>query len=249
MTRRRIAIALLLAIAPVILTAQSPGSLGTDGRGLAEALRLGNAGQTAAARLTIDSMIKITPPDASDFADLLFARATFALNALDAGLDYQRIINDFPASEKRKESLLRVAQRALLTGESAKALDYLGIRSSEYADDASLAVTDYWKARAHFDSHDVRAACDALRDGKLHAKNSGAGSLAELEALSSASCAMTPSASTTVADSQPVKIATTTPKVKTDISAAARSFRGAGLRVRQTCGCRRRVGAASQERS
>lgn len=216
--------ALLLTAAPAILSAQSPGSSVSAGRDLALAMRLGYAGQTAAARAIVDSLMNAARPDDSIFPSLLFARATLAVSALDAGLDYQRIINELPSAELRKESLLRIAQRALITGEAAKALDYLGTRSREYADDASLAEANYWKARVLLDSHDVKGACDALGEAKAQARSSAGITLSDIAALSTLSCAALPAAVIRVADSSSVKAVTPPPKVKTETGSVSRVF-------------------------
>src|SRR6476646_7296000 len=75
---------------------------------LADATRLANNGQLAAARTLVDSLVRSTSADAPDLDEMLFLRATLASSVLDATFDYEKIIAD-PSSERRKESLLRVA--------------------------------------------------------------------------------------------------------------------------------------------
>lgn len=187
---------------------------------LAEAARLGNAGQTAAARALIDSLMKITPSDAPDFDQVIFLRATLAPSVLDATFDYEKIIAD-PASERRREALLRVAQRALIAGDPAKALDYLKTLSRDYPDDSSLATAFYWRAAALLDTHDVIGACDANREARSHARMSSPAMLGVIDAQESASCPRTAPVSIALIDtaiSHPTPSASK-PKASTEKSA------------------------------
>ncbi|MDQ6716834.1 MAG: SPOR domain-containing protein [Gemmatimonadota bacterium] len=134
--------------------------------------------------------MRVAPPEASDLDEIRFLRATLAPSVLDATFDYERIIAD-PSSERRRESLLRVAQRAIIAGESTRALNYLRTLARDYPDDASLATALYWKAAVLFDSHDGSAACDANREARSHAQISSPGMLATIDAQGSASCPRT----------------------------------------------------------
>lgn len=120
-------------------------------KALTEAMRLGNAGQLTTARAIVDSVMKTIPADAPDLDDFLFARATFAASVLDARLDYEKIIESIPASDRRKESLLRVAQQAYIAGETARALGYLQTLTRDYTDDSSRATAEYWRRRISLD--------------------------------------------------------------------------------------------------
>lgn len=224
MTRRVLSGVFLLTVVPLILTAQPPSTRAARAKSLAEAWQLGDLGKTAEARATVDSLIKSASPGASDIAELFFARATFAASAVDAGLDYRRIINDFASPARKKESLLRLAQQALISGERAKALDYLATRAREYADDSSLAVTGYWKARVLLESHDVSGACDALREAQMRDLNSPATVVADIEALALVSCGGAPSAGIVAGDPRPVRVAAATAKVKPATGAGSRVF-------------------------
>lgn len=221
MTTRAVFGVLLFTVASLIASAQSPSTPAARAKSLAEAWRLADLGKTAEARATLDSLIKSAAPDAPDVAELLFARATFAASVLDAGFDYQRIIDDLRSPARKKESLLRVAQRALISGETAKALDYLETRAREYPDDSSLAVTDYWKARALLELHDVTGACEALREARMRDRDSPAAVVADIEAQSLVSCGRAP---TVAVEPQPVGVVATTATIKPATGAAYRAF-------------------------
>ena len=201
--------------------AQAPATTARSSA-IAEATRLGNAGQTAAARALIDSLVKITPADAPDLDQVIFLRATFAPSVLDATFDYQKIIAD-PSSGRRREALVRVAQRALIAGDPGKALDYLKTLAQDYPDDSSLATAFFWKAAALLDTHDVIGACDANAEARSHARMSSPAMLAVIDAQESASCPRTAPVSIALIDTaitRPVPAAAK-PKPSADKSAKA----------------------------
>lgn len=138
--------------------------------------------------------------DFPDVAELLFARARFAESVLDASLDYEKIIAEFISSPRREESLLRLAQRALIAGDAAKAREYLRIMSRDYPGDSSQAAAGYWTARALIDSHEVSSACEANHRALAHARASATPLLRDIETQARVSCAQT--ATISIPDSQ-----------------------------------------------
>ena len=174
------------------VTAQEDAGARARARAIEEANRLANAGQLYAARRISDSLSRIAPSDAPDFPDILFARATLAPSVLDASLDYERIAADFAESSVSKESLLRLAQRSLVSGDPAKALDYLQRMLRGDSDNASIVEAQYWRARALLDAHDVTSACDANREALAHARDAHSSLLAEIEAQGFVSCGQPP---------------------------------------------------------
>lgn len=159
-----------LSLFSISAAAQQDADTVTRARILGEAGRLGNAGQVFAARRLTDSLAKITASEDADVADVLFARATFAPSMLDASLDYEKIVSEHPRTTAAKASLLRLAQRALISSDPVKALDYLQRILRDYADDASIAEAQYWRARALLDAHDISSACSANREARAHAE-------------------------------------------------------------------------------
>ncbi len=174
------------------VTAQDDASIRGRGRAVEEANRLANAGQLYAARRITDSLARVTPGDASDFAEILFARATFAPSVLDASLDYERIATELPSSRAGRASLLRLAQRSLVSSDAVKALSYLQRILREHPDDAAVAEAQYWSARALLDAQNVAAACEANHEALTHARAVHSALLPAIEAQGFVACGQAP---------------------------------------------------------
>jgi len=168
----------LVAASLVFLTAaesrgQVAGGRESRSRALEAATRRGLAGELAVARDIVDSLLRTTPEESPDLPDLFFTRATFAATALDANLDYEKIVSEFTSSPRRAESLLRLAQRALMDGDAPKALGYLQTMTRDFTSDSSRAVSGYWRARVLLDVHRVAEACEASAEALRHATVAG----------------------------------------------------------------------------
>jgi len=160
-------------------------------RTIETAIHQSNAGRIVQARSTIDSLVGGTAADSPQMADVLFARAALAPSVLDASLDYERIISEFPSSPRREQSMLRMAQRSLVAGDDSKALGYLQAMARDYRADSSLAIASYWMARALIDQRDVTGACSAIREAKRHADAAASALPADITTQSAALCATT----------------------------------------------------------
>ena len=167
-------------------------------RTLAEATRLGSAGDISAARRLTDSLAKIVTSEDDDYADVLLARATYAPSVLDASLDYEKIVSELPRTAAAKTGLLRLAQRALISSDAVKALDYLQRMLRDFPDDSSVAETQYWRARALLDSHDVAAACAANHEATTHAQASHSPLTPMIESQGFVACGEAPLVQATV---------------------------------------------------
>lgn len=170
-------------------SAQTTRSTLSADRMLDTAMRLANGGQVSEARTIIDSLFRTISNDSPRLADALFARATLATGVLDASLDYERIIREFPSSRRREQSLLRAAQRSFAAGDNAKALEYLGTMNRDYRADSSQATADYWMARVLLEQHEIAAACAASGEAASHAAAAGTALMADIAAESAGSCA------------------------------------------------------------
>jgi cell division septation protein DedD len=198
----------LLLFSATLASAQAPG-VNARKTMLAEATRLAGVGEIAASRALIDSLAKVTPREDSEFAEVLLARAALASSDLDAGLDYEKILSDFTAADVRREALLRLAQRALISGDTLKALGELKQLTKEFPDDTWRAMAGYWRARVLFESHDVLAACAANGEAALNAKASSSPLLREIEAQGLSRCPQAPTVA--LVDSFPKTIARAVP--------------------------------------
>lgn len=179
-------------------------------RTIQNAIAMGNAGQLFAARAMIDSLAGTSLEGSSDYGEIIFARATLASSALDAMLDYEKIIAELPSSPRREESLLRAAQRSLAADDETKALEYLNTMARDYPDDSSQAMAGYWMARVLFDQHNITSACAANREALTHARSSLSAMTAQLQEQGKLSCANI-AAVTTVDSVKPVTAAAITP--------------------------------------
>ncbi len=184
--------AVFVCVVAAELHAQGSRSSGNRPTVLEAATRLANAGEPSSARALIDSVMQTTAPDSHEYSELLFARATFSASVLDAGLDYEKIIADFPSATRREESLLRVAQRAIIGGDPDKALGYLRRMQRDYPKESSQITAGYWVARVELDLHDVAAACDANRAVLTKARNTSHALATALVAQAQQSCAAAP---------------------------------------------------------
>ena len=158
-------------VGALALTLASPvnaQNAGTE-RTLSRAKDLSRRGDVVGARLVVDSLNAPALTESPEFAEVLFVRASLAPSILDASLDYGRIVAEFRSSARREESLLRLAQGALIGGDVTKALEYLGTMSQDYPQDSSRARASYWRARALLETRDVIGACAAIREASVHA--------------------------------------------------------------------------------
>jgi cell division septation protein DedD len=189
----RIVAAAACVLLPVFsAAAQQDAASQGSARVLAKARQLGNAGQISAARRLTDSLAKSMTEDAADLAEVLFARATFAPSMLDASLDYEKIVSELAPSATARASLLRLAQRALISADATKALDYLQRILRNYPDDVSVAEAQYWRARALLEAHELTTACAANREARAHAGGSDARMAVAIESQRLMSCGDTP---------------------------------------------------------
>lgn len=234
--RRIIPAFVAIALAVIPAAAQTSDAALGRARALAEASRLADAGDIFAARRMIDSLARITTSDSAAYADILFARATVAPSVLDASLDYEKIVAELPHTPAARASLLRLAQRALISSDAVKALDYLQRILREYPDDASVAEAQYWRTRALLEAHDIAAACSANREARAHAESAHSALTSAIESQGFIACGSAPAAKTVtrqgvatpknvtptgVPVTEPTSRATASPRLKYAVQVAA----------------------------
>jgi cell division septation protein DedD len=156
-------------------------------RTIENARQMANSGKVLEARAAIDSLMRSIPEDSPQLPDALFARATMAASVLDANLDYEKIIRNFPSSARREQSLLRLAQRSLAAGDNGKSLEYLRSLARDFRADSAQAIAGYWTARVLLEQHDVISACAANRAAMSHA--TAPALRADIAAQAAGSCA------------------------------------------------------------
>ena len=91
----------------------------------ARARQLVAAGNGAAGRVLVDSMVTVTDPASPLYAEALYWRATLSAEGVDAERDYRRIVVDFPFSARAGDALWQLAQLEVARGDKAAARTHL----------------------------------------------------------------------------------------------------------------------------
>ncbi len=120
------------------------------------------AGQDAAGRAVIDSVVAATPEDTPRYAEALFWRAKLSKTAAAAERDYRRISVEYPLSPRAQESLLRLAQLEMTRGDRASARVHFHRIQREYPTGNTSVRASVALARLAFDDGDTAAGCAAV---------------------------------------------------------------------------------------
>jgi cell division septation protein DedD len=123
-----------------------------------------NDGNPAAGRALIDSIIAATPAGTNEYAEAIYWRAVLASTAVEAEMDYRRVVVDFPTSPRVDDALIRLAQLEIARANHDGALRHLNRIVTEHPDSPARARAGYWMARALFDKNDVQGGCAATAD-------------------------------------------------------------------------------------
>jgi cell division protein FtsN len=128
---------------------------------IARISQLAANGDVAEARALVDSLITSGSRGPDETAELLFARASLAQSAATADSDYLTIVSSHPTSPRRTESLYRLAQQSMLSGNQPQAMKYLRQVSDADRSDSAQARVSYWMARTLLEGRDKNGACQA----------------------------------------------------------------------------------------
>jgi septal ring-binding cell division protein DamX len=120
------------------------------------------AGQDAAGRAVVDSVVAATPEGTARYAEALFWRATLSKTAAAAERDYRRISVEYPLSPRAQEALLRLAQLEMTRGDRAGARAHLERLQREHPTGSTSTRGSALLARLAFDDGDVAAGCNAV---------------------------------------------------------------------------------------
>lgn len=150
-----------LVLCPMIASAQATTAVNPV---YLRAQMLVNDGNAAAGRALVDSMISVAAPRSNEYAEAVYWRAVLAATAVDAEMDYRRIVVEFPMSARVEDALIRLAQLEIARANYDGALRHLNRLVAEHPESPSRARAGYWMARAHFDKNDVQAGCAATAD-------------------------------------------------------------------------------------
>jgi len=175
---RRAAVLRLVAIAalatlPRALHAQAPAP---DDSVFTRAKALVQAGNAAAGRLLVDSVLATRSPDSLSYADALFWRASLAASNVDAARDYGRIIVDYPLSPRSADALLQLAQIEQVQSDNDRAAEHLHRFLLENPDHPERGRASYMLAELLLARNDMPRGCTEL----AHAQRAVPDSLVEL---------------------------------------------------------------------
>lgn len=164
------------AIPARTLGAQTAPTAQPDDAIFARARGLVQAGNAAAGRLLVDSVLAARSPDSLSYADALFWRASLAASNVDAARDYGRIIVDYPLSPRSADALLQLAQIEQVQGDNDRAAEHLHRFLIENPDNPERGRASYMLAELLLARNDVQRGCTEL----AHAQRAVADSLVEL---------------------------------------------------------------------
>src|SRR5215207_1202551 len=100
-------LALPFSVSPAVAQG-AQGNPATTEAVFVRAQQMVTAGQDAAGRAVIDSVLAATSDDTPRYAEALFWRATLSKTAAGAERDYRRIVVEYALSPRAQESLLRL---------------------------------------------------------------------------------------------------------------------------------------------
>jgi cell division septation protein DedD len=128
----------------------------------ARARQLVAAGNGAAGRVLVDSMVTVTEPDSPGYAEALYWRARLSAEGGDAERDYRRIVVDFPFSARAGDALVQLAELELARGDKAAARTHLERFLLENPDHPDRGRTGLNVVRLSFDAGDTQRGCITL---------------------------------------------------------------------------------------
>ena len=130
----------------------------------ARARRMMDAGNGAAGRLLVDSVIAATPLDSPTYPEALFWRASFATTPGDAQRDYRRIVVEYPLSSRVAESLINLANLESAQGDRVSATTHLQqfLADNPKSDGRPRAVL--LLVRLLFEQNELPRGCTTLRE-------------------------------------------------------------------------------------
>jgi cell division septation protein DedD len=120
------------------------------------------AGNGAAGRVLVDSVVAATAPDTPAYGEALYWRAALAAQSDDAERDYRRIVVEYPLSPHAKDALLQLGQLEAARGDRAAAaahLDRFFVENPRSPDRVRVGVQ---LVRMSFEQNDVQRGCTAL---------------------------------------------------------------------------------------
>lgn len=151
-----------------VSVAATAGAQGVVNPVLARAESLAARGDSAGARIVVDSVLADTDPTAPVYPGALFWRGALASSPSDARKDLLRLIVDYPFSEWVGGALYRVAQREIAAGDQANARRHLTRLVRDHAGSGYGSAGAFQLGKLLMADGEVLAACVALDSALAH---------------------------------------------------------------------------------
>lgn len=135
---------------------------------LVRAELLAERGDSAGARIVVDSILADTDPSAPIYRGALFWRGALASNPSDARKHLLRLIVDYPFSGRVGDALYRVAQGEIATGDQASARRHLTRLVRDHAGSEHGSAGAFQLGKMLMADGEVVAACMALDSALAH---------------------------------------------------------------------------------
>jgi cell division septation protein DedD len=161
MFRRSTLLTSLLLLIPGAARAQR-AAVGPDSVQLARAQTLAAAGNGAAARALVDSVLATRTEGTNDYAEALYWRGMLAATAADAERAYLSLGVEYPLSPRSADALLRLAQLESARGDRTSARRHLERLVRDHPIGSADPRAGLWAAKLLFDESDAPDACAVL---------------------------------------------------------------------------------------
>lgn len=161
--------ALLLAFPLGSLLAQPASPSTTEDSLFLRARELVTAGNGAAGRALVDSILAASAEGTNRYADALFWRASLAESASTSARDYLRLTVEYTLSPRVPDALLRLGQLELARGNRDAAVRHLERLVRDYPNAPMLNRANYWRGRALLEGADAASlarGCAAIARAK-----------------------------------------------------------------------------------
>ena len=129
---------------------------------LIRANQMVTAGQDAAGRAVIDSLLAVTASETPRYAEALFWRATLSATAAGAERDYRRIVVEHPLSPRAPDALFRLSQLEGTRGDRAGARAHLERLLREHPGTPAIPRAGAKLAEYAFADGDLITGCSAI---------------------------------------------------------------------------------------
>ena len=121
-----------------------------------------DAGNGAAARNLLDSLVSRTTPASDDLAEALFWRASLSERVNDGEKDWKRLVVEIPLSPRVPDALLRLGELEILRGRADVARAQFERIVRDFNDSPQRPKAMVWIARTYFEERDLVHACETV---------------------------------------------------------------------------------------